>query len=170
MRDDSANASRGIDVASELKGNPDVVAVIDIRAPEGQENERAKQRNERMNRVIRGADIPMLAERLGLPHTPLQAVLTLQHKYYAREAFGRIAPEANARTALIRRDFERVSPAIVSRASAFAASILADVAGRRGTLDGRMNLDLALMLAPAVAHDQTAAAPDAAPGAMALVQ
>jgi RraA family protein len=38
----------------------------------------------------------------------------------------------------IRRDFERVSPAIVSRASAFAASILADVAGRRGTLDGRI--------------------------------
>ena len=38
----------------------------------------------------------------------------------------------------IRRDFERVSPAIVRRASAFAASILADVAGRRGTLDGRI--------------------------------
>ena len=38
----------------------------------------------------------------------------------------------------IRRDFDRVSPAIVQRASAFAASILADVAGRRGTLDGRI--------------------------------
>ena len=38
----------------------------------------------------------------------------------------------------IRRDFERVSPAIVQRASTFAASILADVAGRRGTLDGRI--------------------------------
>ena len=38
----------------------------------------------------------------------------------------------------IRRDFERVSPEIVQRASAFAASILADVAGRRGTLDGRI--------------------------------
>lgn len=41
-------------------------------------------------------------------------------------------------TAAIRRDFERVSPAIVERASRFAASILADVAGRRGTLDGRI--------------------------------
>ena len=41
-------------------------------------------------------------------------------------------------TADIRRDFERVSPQIVRRASAFAASILADVAGRRGTLDGRI--------------------------------
>ncbi len=38
----------------------------------------------------------------------------------------------------IRRDFERVSPEIVKRASQFAASILADVAGRRGTFDGRI--------------------------------
>ena len=38
----------------------------------------------------------------------------------------------------IRRDFERVAPEIVQQASAFAASILADVAGRRGTLDGRI--------------------------------
>jgi regulator of RNase E activity RraA len=36
------------------------------------------------------------------------------------------------------RDFERISPEIVKRSSAFAASILADVAGRRGTLDGRI--------------------------------
>ena len=36
------------------------------------------------------------------------------------------------------KDFERVSPAIVERAAGFAASILADVAGRRGTLDGRI--------------------------------
>lgn len=38
----------------------------------------------------------------------------------------------------VRRDFARVSPDVVKRASAFAASILADVAGRRGTLDGRI--------------------------------
>ena len=38
----------------------------------------------------------------------------------------------------IRRDFERVSPEIVQQASGFAASIFADVAGRRGTLDGRI--------------------------------
>jgi 4-hydroxy-4-methyl-2-oxoglutarate aldolase len=38
----------------------------------------------------------------------------------------------------IRRDFERVAPATVSAASAYAASILADVAGRRGTMDGRI--------------------------------
>lgn len=36
------------------------------------------------------------------------------------------------------REFERVSPDIVKRSSQFAASILADVAGRRGTLDGRI--------------------------------
>ena len=38
----------------------------------------------------------------------------------------------------IRRDFERVSPDTVRQAAAFAASILADVAGRRGTMDGRI--------------------------------
>ena len=38
----------------------------------------------------------------------------------------------------IRRDFERVSPEVVKMASVFAASILADVAGRRGTVDGRI--------------------------------
>ena len=38
----------------------------------------------------------------------------------------------------IRRDFERVGADVVKRASTFAASILADVAGRRGTLDGRV--------------------------------
>src|SRR6185503_12077918 len=36
------------------------------------------------------------------------------------------------------KEFERVSPEVVRRASGFAASILADVAGRRGTLDGRI--------------------------------
>ena len=36
------------------------------------------------------------------------------------------------------RDFERVPPDVVKKASEFAASILADVAGRRGTLDGRI--------------------------------
>ena len=50
----------------------------------------------------------LVAERLGLPHTPLAAVITLQHKYYARQAFGRIAPEANAACALLRRNFGRV--------------------------------------------------------------
>ncbi|MFM8589067.1 MAG: RraA family protein, partial [Limnohabitans sp.] len=38
----------------------------------------------------------------------------------------------------IRRDFDRVAPELVQQASAYAASILADVAGRRGTMDGRV--------------------------------
>src|SRR5256712_7327413 len=38
----------------------------------------------------------------------------------------------------IRRDLERVPAEVVRRASAFAASVLADVAGRRGTLAGRI--------------------------------
>src|SRR6185503_13810230 len=43
----------------------------------------------------------LISERLGLPHTPLEAVLTAQHKYYAREAFERVAPECNARYGLL---------------------------------------------------------------------
>lgn len=36
------------------------------------------------------------------------------------------------------RDFERVSPDVVAAAAKYQAAILADVAGRRGTLDGRI--------------------------------
>lgn len=36
------------------------------------------------------------------------------------------------------RDFERVSPDVVREAAKFASSILADVAGRRGALNGRI--------------------------------
>jgi regulator of RNase E activity RraA len=39
---------------------------------------------------------------------------------------------------LIRRDFTRVDAGVVTRASALAASVFADVAGRRGTLDARI--------------------------------
>jgi 4-hydroxy-4-methyl-2-oxoglutarate aldolase len=39
----------------------------------------------------------------------------------------------------IRQDIQRVSAEIVSKAAAFQASILADVAGRRGTLNGRIS-------------------------------
>ena len=35
----------------------------------------------------------------------------------------------------VRRDFERVSPDVVAKAAKFQAAILADVAGRRGTMD-----------------------------------
>ena len=38
----------------------------------------------------------------------------------------------------VRREFDRVSPDTVKQASQFAASILADVAGRRGTMHGRI--------------------------------
>src|SRR5215470_15256200 len=39
----------------------------------------------------------------------------------------------------IQRDFTRVSPEIVKKAAGFQAAILADVAGRRGTLHGRIH-------------------------------
>jgi len=49
----------------------------------------------------------LIAARLGLPHGNLEAILTIQHKHYARLAFERIAPEANARHGLLRRDFSK---------------------------------------------------------------
>ena len=59
----------------------------------------------------------LVAERLGLPHSRLDAVLTIQHKWYARRAYGRLVPEANVRTGLLRRDF--ASPADVPMAFPF---------------------------------------------------
>jgi hypothetical protein len=47
----------------------------------------------------------LVGQRLGLAHSDLQAILTIQHKYYARQAYERIAPEANARFGLLRRAF-----------------------------------------------------------------
>jgi regulator of RNase E activity RraA len=44
----------------------------------------------------------------------------------------------NPDTSEIRRDFERVSPEVVKKAAGYQAAILADVAGRRGTLNGRI--------------------------------
>jgi hypothetical protein len=49
----------------------------------------------------------LIARRLGLAHTPLETVLSLQHKYYARRAFERIAPQANLRFGLLRRGYRR---------------------------------------------------------------
>jgi RraA family protein len=45
---------------------------------------------------------------------------------------------SNASKPEVIREFERVEPGIVAEASTFAASILADVAGRRGTLCSRI--------------------------------
>jgi len=48
----------------------------------------------------------LVAQRLGLPHASLDAILAIQHKYYARRAFARIAPEANPRFGLLRRGYD----------------------------------------------------------------
>ena len=49
----------------------------------------------------------LVAARLGLPHSDLSAILTIQHKFYARQAFERIAPEANMRFGLLRRGLDK---------------------------------------------------------------
>jgi len=53
----------------------------------------------------------LVANRLGLPHGSLDEILTIQHKFHARQAFARIAPEANPAFGILRRDF--ASPADV---------------------------------------------------------
>jgi len=73
----------------------------------------ARYRNARLDAVVTSDEqfgpflASLVAERLDLPCTPLAAVLAIQHKYYARKAFERIAPEANVPFGLIRRAFER---------------------------------------------------------------
>lgn len=49
----------------------------------------------------------LIAERLGLPHAPLAAILAIQHKFHARQAFESIVPESNTRFGILRRGFER---------------------------------------------------------------
>ena len=49
----------------------------------------------------------LVAARLGLPHTSVESVLRIQHKYYARQALAAVAPEASVRVGLLRRDFGR---------------------------------------------------------------
>lgn len=54
----------------------------------------------------------------------------------------------------VRRDFERVPPDVVAQAAKYQAAILADVAGRRGTLDGVAPLSPGMRLAgPALTVD-----------------
>lgn len=57
------------------------------------------------------------------------------------------------------RDFERVSPQLVQQAGAFQAAILADVAGRRGALHGRITA-----LRPAMKVAGTAITVEVRPG------
>lgn len=47
----------------------------------------------------------LVGERLDLPHTPLESILTIQHKWYARQAFEKLLPGTNPRFGLIRRDY-----------------------------------------------------------------
>ena len=49
-----------------------------------------------------------------------------------------MSDDRNADLADIRRDFTRIDAATVQAASAYASSIFADVAGRRGAMDGRI--------------------------------
>ena len=47
----------------------------------------------------------LLAERMGWPGTPVNAILACQHKLYARQVLQRVAPEANVRFQLLEAEY-----------------------------------------------------------------
>jgi biotin carboxylase len=47
----------------------------------------------------------LLAERMGWPGTPVNAILACQHKFYARQVLERVAPEANLDFALMDAEY-----------------------------------------------------------------
>ena len=47
----------------------------------------------------------LLAERMGWPGTPVNAILACQHKFYARQVLQRVAPEANLDFALMDAEY-----------------------------------------------------------------
>ena len=52
----------------------------------------------------------MLAERMGWPGTPVEAVLACQHKLYAREVLEQVCPEANIRFAPLDAEYGAPAP------------------------------------------------------------
>lgn len=53
----------------------------------------------------------LLAERMGWPGTPVQAILACQHKFYARQVLQRVAPEANPGFQLLDAEYGAPIPA-----------------------------------------------------------
>jgi biotin carboxylase len=52
----------------------------------------------------------LLAERMGWPGTPVNAILACQHKFYARQVLQRVAPEANLDFALLDAEYSAPVP------------------------------------------------------------
>ncbi len=55
----------------------------------------------------------LLAERMGWPGTPVEALLACQHKLHARNVLGRVAPEANLRCIPLEVDFGDPIPEVL---------------------------------------------------------
>lgn len=56
----------------------------------------------------------LLAERMGWPGTPVNAILACQHKLYARQVLQQVAPEANVPFALLEAEYGEPVPAGLS--------------------------------------------------------
>jgi hypothetical protein len=81
----------------------------------------------------------LVAERLGLPGTPVNAVLACQHKLHARQVLEQVCPEANLRSAPLDAEYGGPIPAGLSYPSYVkpvkaAFSVLARRVANRGEL------------------------------------
>jgi biotin carboxylase len=81
----------------------------------------------------------LLAERMGWPGTPVEAVLACQHKHYARQVLQTVAPEANTGFALLASQYGAPVPhdihyPVFAKPVKAAFSVLARVAHDRDEL------------------------------------
>ena len=81
----------------------------------------------------------LLAERMGWPGTPVDAVLACQHKYYARQLLERVAPEANTPFSLLASHYGEAVPEdidypVFAKPVKAAFSVLARVVRNRAEL------------------------------------
>jgi len=81
----------------------------------------------------------MLAEKMGWPGTPVDAVLACQHKFHARQVLAQVAPEANTPFSLLASRYGEVVPDDISypvfvKPIKAAFSVLARVVHNRAEL------------------------------------
>ena len=81
----------------------------------------------------------MLAEKMGWPGTPVDAVLACQHKFHARQVLAQVAPEANTPFSLLASRYGEVVPEDISypvfvKPIKAAFSVLARVVHNRAEL------------------------------------
>lgn len=65
----------------------------------------------------------LLAERMGWPGTPVNAVLACQHKYYARQVLQQVCPEANCNFGLMPARYGEPAPEVLPDSLSYPAFV-----------------------------------------------